>query len=320
MKMVILDGSPENPGDLSWDELGKLGELTVYDWSTPEEAIERVKDADAIFANKVSVNREVINSAKNLKYIGLQSTGYNVVDFDATNERGIVVTNIPAYGTEAVAQSAIALLLEITNRVGYHARLITQGEWSKRDEWCFWDHPLIELSGKTIGIIGMGAIGQATARIAKAFGMNVIGTSRSPKPELEKEGFSIVTLDELLKNSDVISLHCPLFESTEGMINKESIKKMKEGVIIINNARGALIVDEDLYDGLVSGKIAGAGLDVLSEEPAPKNHILLKAPNCYITPHIAWAPKETRARLMNFLVSNYESFLSGNTVNQVGKK
>ncbi|MGE4486114.1 MAG: D-2-hydroxyacid dehydrogenase, partial [Oscillospiraceae bacterium] len=291
MKIVVLDGYTENPGDLSWEGLEKLGALTVYD-RTPltdeEEAIRRIGDAEAVYTNKTPITRKVLERCPGIKFIGVLATGYNVVDYVAAKEKGIPVTNIPTYGTAAVGQFAIALLLEICHHVGHHAKAVSEGRWENNIDWCFWDYPLIELAGKTIGIIGLGRIGQSTAAIAGALGMNVIAFDEF-KSDAGAKVAKYVELDELFSTSDVIALHCPLFPSTQGIINKNSIAKMKDGVIIINNSRGPLIVEQDLTDALNSGKVYAAGLDVVSTEPIKGDNPLLKAKNCIITPHISWA-------------------------------
>lgn len=319
MKIVILDGYTENPGDLSWEGIKQFGELTVYD-RTPindeAEILKRIGDAEVVYTNKTPLTKTILERTSGLKYIGVLATGYNVVDVTAAKERGIPVSNIPAYGTAAVGQFAIALLLEICHHIGHHNQAVHDGRWGKNDDFCFWDYPLIELAGKTLGIIGFGRIGQATGHIAKAMGMNVIAFDehRSDSGSAIAE---YVHLDEIYKRSDVISLHCPLFPSTEGMINKDSISKMKDGVIILNNSRGQLIVEQDLADALNSGKIYAAGLDVVSSEPIKENNPLLTAKNCIITPHISWAPKESRQRLMDIAVENLKSFVEGRPVNIV---
>ena len=315
MKIVVLDGDRENPGDLSWGGLAALGDLTVYDKPVGEkETVKRIGDAEIIFTNKTLITKGVLDACPGVKYIGVLATGYNVVDCEAAKEKGIPVTNIPAYGTMAVSQHAIAMLLEICNRVGHHAEAVAQGRW--QGDWCFWDHPLMELDGKTMGIIGFGRIGRQTGRIAKALGMEVLAYSRS---ECE-EGHAIgryVKLEELLEQSDVISLHCPLFPETKGIINRQTIEKMKDGVILINTARGPLIEEQDLADALNRGKVAAAAMDVVSEEPIRADNPLLKAKNCFITPHIAWASKESRQRIMDCAVKNLKAYLAGKPVNVV---
>ncbi|MGN0986529.1 MAG: D-2-hydroxyacid dehydrogenase [Otoolea sp.] len=319
MKIVVLDGYAENPGDLSWDGLKQLGELTVYD-RTPYQTqaiINNIGDAEAVYVNKVPISAEVLDACPSVRFIGVLATGYNVVDIAAAKEKGIVVCNIPTYGTAAVGQYAIALLLEVCHHIGHHSQAVREGRWSGSQDWCFWDYPLIELAGKTMGIIGYGRIGQCTGRIAQALGMKLLVYAPHKNPALESETCRYAKLDELLANSDVISLHCPLFPETNGMINKDTIAKMKDGVILINTSRGPLIVEEDLAQALQSGKVAAAAVDVVSTEPIREDNPLLKAPNCIITPHIAWASKESRERLMDIAVDNLRQFLAGKPVNAV---
>ena len=318
MKMVVLDGYTLNPGDLSWEELEKLGDLTVYDRTPQDLVVERMKDAEIVFTNKTVITDEILSMCPKVKYIGVLATGYNVVDVAAANKRNIVVTNVPAYGTDAVSQFTIALLLELCHHIGEHWASVRNGDWSSSPDFCYWKYPLIELAGKTMGIIGYGKIGQGTARIAKALGMNILAYNRSPiKEEDIKDIGKQVSFEELLRESDVISLHCPLFPETKGIINKDSISKMKDGVLIINTARGPLIAEEDLRDALISGKVAGAAVDVVSAEPIKEDNPLLSAPNIIITPHIAWAPKETRQRLMSIVVENLKAFIQGNPINTI---
>jgi glycerate dehydrogenase len=324
MKIVVLDGYTLNPGDITWEGLEKLGEVTVYDrtaytLSGADIIVERAKDAEVVFVNKTPLSREVLLQLPNLKFVGVLATGYNVVDVEAAKEKGIVVTNIPTYGTDSVGQMAIALLLELCHHVGAHSDSVMRGEWANNVDWCYWNYPLIELSGKTMGIIGYGRIGQSTGRIGQALGMKVLAFDGYQNKELESETMKYADLDTLLANSDVIALHCPLFESTQGIINKNTIAKMKDGVMIINNSRGPLVVEEDLADALNSGKVGGAALDVVSSEPIKADNPLLKAKNCIITPHISWAPVESRKRLMDIAVDNLEKFLIGSPVNVVNK-
>lgn len=316
MKIVVLDGYTENPGDLSWEELGKLGELTVYDRTPEEEIIPRIGDAEIVITNKTPITRGILDACPAVRYIAVLATGYNVVDIAAAGEKGIPVSNIPTYGTASVGQFAIAMLLEICHHVAHHSQTVHDGKWSSCDDWCYWDYPLIELDGKTLGIIGFGRIGQTTGRIAKAMGMNILAYDSYKNPNGE-EIATYVDLDTLLASSDVIALHCPLFPETQGMINKETIAKMKDGVILLNNSRGPLIVEQDVADALNSGKIYAAGLDVVSTEPIRSDNPLLKAKNCFITPHISWAPKESRQRIMDGTVANVKAFLDGNPVNVV---
>ncbi len=322
MKIVVLDGYTLNPGDLSWEGISQFGELTVYDRTAykpggEDLVVERAKDADAILLNKTLLTREMIERLPKLKYVGVLATGYNIVDIEAAKENGIVVTNVPTYGTTAVAQMTFALLLELCHHVGAHSRAVFDGEWVENPDWSFWNYPLVELVGKTMGIIGYGRIGSNVGKIAQALGMNVLAMANTPKPELETEYLRFATLDEILEQSDVISLHVPLFKSTKGMINKDSIEKMKKNVMIINTSRGPLVVEEDLAKALNDGRIAGAALDVVSSEPINEDNPLLKAENCIITPHIAWAPKESRKRLMYVAVDNLEKFIQRNPINTV---
>ena len=321
MKIVILDGYCENPGDLSWDVLRALGELTVYDRTDdtdPAQIAQRIGDAEIIVINKTPITRQVIDACPSLRFITIMATGYNVVDCAYAAQRGIAVANVPAYGTAAVAQFAIALLLEICMHVGDHAEAVQAGRWAACADFCFWDTPLIELDGMTMGIIGFGRIGRQVGRIARAMGMRVLAYSRTET----EEGRAIadyVPLDTLLAEADVVSLHCPLFPSTEGIINKDNIAKMKDGVVIINNSRGPLVVEQDLYDALESGKVSAAAVDVVSTEPIKADNVLLKAKNCIITPHISWAAQASRQRIMDITVDNIKAFLAGNTVNRVNK-
>ncbi|MCI7742353.1 MAG: D-2-hydroxyacid dehydrogenase [Clostridiales bacterium] len=320
MKLVVSDGYTINPGDLSWDPLKEFGELVVFDRSPrdEEEMIRRIGDADILVANKAKVSRRVIDACPNLKFITIQAAGYDVIDYEYAREKGIPLSNVPDYGSAAVAQYAIALLLEICGRVGHHAEAVRQGRWAESGEWCFWDYPMIELAGKTMGIIGFGRIGQHVGKMARALGMDVITFNRSRKPE----GALIadyVELDELLRRSDVISLHCPLFPETREIINKNTISKMKDGVIILNNSRGALVAEQDLADALNSGKVCAAGLDVVSAEPIREDNPLLHAKNCIITPHISWASIESRYRIIESTAGNIRAWLAGNPRNVVNK-
>lgn len=316
MKIVILDGYTENPGDLSWEGFAALGELTVYERTAAADIVPRIGDAEIVYTNKTPITAETLAACPNLRYIGLLATGYNVVDVAAAKARGVAVTNIPTYGTAAVAQFAIAMLLEICHHVAHHSDAVHAGRWTANPDWCFWDYPLIELDGKTMGIIGFGRIGQATGRIARALGMRVLAYDSRPS-DAGRAIAEYVPLDELLANSDVISLHCPLFPETEGIVNKANIARMKDGVILLNNSRGQLVVEQDLSDALNSGKVYAAGLDVVSTEPIRPDNPLLKAKNCFITPHISWAPRESRQRLMDIAVENLRAFLAGAPVNVV---
>lgn len=316
MKIVILDGYTENPGDLSWEGFAALGELTVYERTAAADIVPRIGDAEIVYTNKTPITAETLAACPKLRYIGLLATGYNVVDIAAAKARGVAVTNIPTYGTAAVAQFAIAMLLEICHHVAHHSDAVHAGRWAANPDWCFWDYPLIELDGKTMGIIGFGRIGQATGRIARALGMRVLAYDSRPS-DAGRAIAEYVPLDELLANSDVISLHCPLFPETEGIVNKANIARMKDGVILLNNSRGPLVVEQDLSDALNSGKVYAAGLDVVSTEPIRPDNPLLKAKNCFITPHISWAPRESRQRLMDIAVENLRAFLAGAPVNVV---
>ena len=321
MKIVVLDGYTLNPGDLNWSALEALGELTVYDRTSltdDTEIISRIGDAEAILTNKTPLRAGVLEACKALKYVGVLATGYNVVDVIAAKSHGVTVTNIPTYGTAAVGQFAIALLLEICHHIGHHDDAVHEGRWQTSPDWCFWDYPLIELDGKTMGIVGFGRIGQSTGRIAKALGMRVIAYDAS-QSESGRAIADYVSLDVLLKDSDVIALHCPLFPETQGIVNRDTIAKMKDGVIILNNSRGPLVVEQDLADALNSGKVFAAGLDVVSSEPIRADNPLLMAKNCIITPHISWAPKESRQRLMNIAVENLKAYLGGTPANVVSR-
>lgn len=327
LKAVVLDGYALNPGDLEWDELKSLVDVTIFDRTTYSRdeldlLIERAKDADVILTNKTPLPKEAIESLPKLKYVGMLSTGFDVVDIEAAKENNILVTNIPSYGTDAVSQFAIGLLLELCHHIGSHNDSVKRGEWSNNEDWCYWKYPLIELSGKTMGIIGYGRIGQATGRIAQALGMKVVaynGPSSNKSNKLENEAVKYVEIDQLFEQSDVIALHCPLTEENKGLINKENINKMKDGVIILNNSRGPLVNEKDLADALNSNKVGGAGLDVVSTEPIKEDNPLLTARNCIITPHISWATKEARQRLLNTAVQNVQRFLEGKPTNVVNK-
>ena len=318
MKLTVIDGYTMNPGDLSWEQYEKFGELRVFDHYTgdEEEVIRRIGDAEIVIANKSKVTRRVIDACPNIRFIAVQATGYDPIDYVYAREKGIPVSNVPAYGTDSVAQFAIALLLEICGHAGHHDQAVHQGKWAACGDWCFWDYPMIELSGKTMGIIGFGRIGQAVGRIASALGMKVLAYNRS-RSESGAKIAQYVELDELLERADVISLHCPAFPETVGMINRDTIAKMKDGVILINNSRGALVVEQDLAEALNSGKVAAAALDVVSSEPIRDDNPLLRAKNCLITPHISWAPKESRQRIMDCTEENIRCFLAGKPQNVV---
>lgn len=322
MKIVVLDGYTLNPGDITWDGLKKLGDLTVYDRTSfdnneKEMIIQRSKDADILFTCNTTLTKDILDNLENLKYIGVLSTGYDMVDTKAAKEKGIVVTNIPTYGTAAVAQMTFALLLEICHHVGSHSDAVFRGDWSNNLDWCFWNYPLIELEGKTMGIIGYGRIGQKVGEIAQAFGLKVLATTTKQRTDYENGKLKYVSLEELFASSDIISLHCPLTEATKGIINKGNIEKMKDGVILVNASRGSLVVEGDLANALNEGKIAGAAVDVVSSEPISPDNPLLMAKNCIITPHIAWAPIESRLRLMDIAVNNLKCFLENRPVNVV---
>ena len=318
MKIIVLDGYGLNPGDLNWEGFESLGELTVYDRTSPSELMERAAGAEVLVTNKTLITAENMAALPELKYIGVLATGYNVVDIDAAKARGIVVTNIPAYSTASVAQMVFAHILNITQRVGYYADENKQGRWTKNADFCYWDTQLVELQGKKMGIVGFGNIGQATARIAQAFGMEVCVYSSKPQFVLPS-GIKKMDLDELFAECDVVSLHCPLTPDTKEMVNAERLSKMKSNAILINTGRGPLINEQDLANALNEGRIAAAGLDVLSVEPSVEGNPLLTARNCFITPHIAWATLEARTRLMEIAVQNLKSYLNGQIINNVAK-
>lgn len=321
MKIVVLDGYTENPGDLSWDELGRLGELTVYDRTNvtdTDEIISRIGGAEIVFTNKTPITKQVIDACPGLKFISLLATGYNVVDYEYAREKGIPVANVPTYGTASVSQFSIALLLEVCHHIGHHDASVHAGNWANCRDWCYWDYPLIELEGKTIGIIGFGRIGQAEGRIAKAMGMNVLAYDLYPN-DSGREIAEYTDLDALYARSDVITLHCNLTPENTGMINKDTIAKMKDGAILINNARGQLINEQDVADALNSGRLGAAGLDVVYTEPIRADNPLLKARNCIITPHISWAPRESRQRIMDCAVANAKAYIAGAPINVVNQ-
>jgi glycerate dehydrogenase len=317
MKIVILDGFTLNPGDLSWAKFHEFGEVVIYDRTPANKILERAEGAEILFTNKTPLTEDVLMSLHSLQFVGVLATGYNVVDIRAAKQRGVIVSNVPNYGTASVVQMTFALLLELCQHVQRHSDTVLGGKWSLSLDWCYWNFPLIELSGKTMGIIGFGNIGEKVANVASAFGMNVIATSKHQPNEVSRKNFHWVELDELLTTSDVVSLHCPLFPETKGIINKESLKLMKSSSFLINTSRGPLIVEEDLAEALNKGVIAGAGIDVLSVEPPSKDNPLLKAKNCIITPHIAWATKEARSRLMEIAINNLQAFINGVPTNVV---
>ena len=321
MKIVVLDGYTENPGDLSWKQLEEFGECVVYDRTSYEESpliAERIGDAEIAVINKTPISKKTMEACPNLKAIAVLATGYNVVDVNAAKERGIPVMNVPAYGTQIVGQFAVGLLMEICSHYGHHDSAVKEGRWEHNDDWCFWDYPMIELHGKTAGIIGLGRIGRATAKILNAMDMKVIAYD-SFQSDAGKALAEYVALDELFARSDVIFLHCPLFPETEGIINRENIAKMKDGVILINNSRGQLVVEQDLADALNSGKVYAAGLDVVSTEPIRGDNPLLKAKNTIITPHISWAAQAARQRIMDVVADNIASFKKGEPQNVVNR-
>ncbi len=317
MKIVVLDGYAMNPGDLSWNGMEKLGQLTVFDRTPKELVVERIGDAEIVLTNKVVLSREVLDKTPSLKYIGVMATGYNVVDTAAARELGITVTNVPAYSTDSVAQLVFAFILEFCHHVGEHSRAVQEGAWTKSRDFAFWNFPLIELAHKTLGLIGYGAIGQAVAQLAVAFGMNVKVYSRTVRKELETGKIKFVTLEEILAESDFISLHCPLTEETKELINKDTLSRVKSGAFLINTSRGPVISEQDVADALNSGSLAGAAVDVVSAEPISGDNPLLGAKNCIITPHFGWAPFEARTRLMDTLIKNVGAFMDGRPVNVV---
>lgn len=315
MQIVILDGYCVNPGDVDWSPLKKLGTVSVYDRTHPDMVAQRLRGAEAVFVNKVKLNREILFGARQLKFIGVLATGYDVIDTAAAKERGIIVTNVPAYSTEAVAQHAIALLLAMCQHVEYHSAQVHQGAWTAQPDFSWFEIAPVLLCGKTMGIIGCGRIGMRVAKIADALGMRVLGVNPHEKPDFPGE---YVPLDTLLRESDVISLHCPAKADTVGLIRKETIKKMKDGVFVVNTSRGSLVSETDVYDALTSGKIAGYATDVASEEPIKLRNPLMRAPNCIITSHYAWTPQPMRQRIIDVSAENLAAFLSGKPKNVVG--
>ena len=316
MKIVILDGFTANPGDLSWKGLEELGMLTVYDRTKPEETIARAAEADIVLTNKVIINREVMAQLPQLKYIGVLATGYNVVDIEAAHERGIIVTNVPAYSTESVAQMVFAHLLTVTNRTEHYALQNRQGRWSKNPDFCYWDFPHLELAGKTFGIVGLGNIGRRVAEIALAFGMQVKALT-SKSADTLPAGIEKADLEALLATSDVISLHCPLTDTTRHLINRETLQRMKPSAILVNTGRGPLVDDQAVASALAKGQLAAFCADVLTEEPPKADNPLLSQPNAFITPHIAWATEEARSRLLQVAISNVQAFLNAKPQNVV---
>lgn len=321
MKIVVLDSYTENPGDICWGPLEALGEVTVYDRTSYEESpliAERIGDAEIVVINKTPISRETMDRCPNLKAIAVLATGYNVVDYHYAKEQGIPVMNVPVYGTDNVSQYAISLLMEVCSHIGHHNDSVHAGEWANNADWCYWHYPLIEVSGKTAGVIGLGRIGVNTARILKAMNVNVLAYDAYPT-DSGREVATYVDLDTLLAQSDFVFLHCPLFPETQGIINRDNIAKMKDGAILINNSRGQLVVEQDLYDALESGKIGAAALDVVSSEPIRADNVLLKAKNCIITPHISWATREARERIMNTTAENIRSFMAGEPKNVINR-
>lgn len=314
MKIVVLDGYTENPGDLDWNGFAALGEVTVYDRSEEAQVAERIQDADAVIVNKVRMTRELMEAHPKLRYIGVLATGYDVVDIEAAGDLHIAVTNVPGYGTDTVAQYAIALLLEVTSRIGHHAARVKEGEWARNADWCFWEYPLLELSGRTMGIIGYGRIGRRVGEIAQALGMKILFHDAYAQEDGSGEKVSLV---ELLQRSDVVSLHCPLTKENDSLINKKTLAMMKSHAILINNARGKLINECDLAQALQDGTIYAAALDVVREEPIRSDNPLLECDNCLITPHISWASKEARSRIMDTAAENLAEFLRGNQQNRI---
>ena len=315
MKIVILDGYASNPGDVSWDELADLGELTVYDRTAKEEVVSRIADAEIVFLNKTPVDAAVFDACPRLKMIGILATGYNIVDIAAAKAHGVTVCNVPGYSTGAVAQMTFALLLEMTQCVGGHSAAVHAGQWQNCPDFCFWNAPLSELAGKTMGLIGYGAIGQAVGRLALALDMRLLVTARHEKAV--PEGARYTTLDELLTQSDVISLHCPLTPQSTRLIDAAALQKVKPGALLLNTARGALVDEQAVADALHAGTLGGYGADVVTVEPIPAGHPLLTAPRCILTPHIAWAPKETRIRLHRLAAENLRAYLAGHPINVV---
>ena len=319
LKFVVLDSYALNPGDLSWEWLENLGECEIYDRTPADKILERCMGADIVITNKTPITKDTLSKLSNLKYIALESTGYNVVDCEYAKEMGVPVSNIPSYSTNAVAQLTFSLILEITNAVGIHSESVRNGDWANCPDFCYWKTPLAELCGKTLGIVGFGQIGQAVADIAEAFKMNIVAVSGHETDQSHRKNFSWVDMDTLAKTSDIISFHCPLTEKTTGLVNEEFISKCKDGAIIINTSRGPVVDDQALADALNNGKLRGAGLDVLTVEPPKAGSPLLSAKNCFITPHIAWAGFETRERLMNILEENVKAYLNSNPQNVVNK-
>ena len=319
MKIVVLDGYALNPGDLSWERLFNMGEVALYDRTPADKIVERSLEAEVLITDKTTLTEDILERLSNLKYIGVLATGYNIVDTAAAKKRKIIVTNVPAYSTMSVAQLTFALLFELCHHVQKHSDSVMEGKWAGSIDFCYWDFPLIELSGKTFGIIGFGNIGKKVADIASVFGMNIIAYSRHQADQSERKNFRWAELNEVMEQADIVSLHCPLLPETKGLINAGNLKRMKRSAFLINTSRGPVVVEEDLADALNNGIIAGAGLDVLSIEPPAKDNPLFKTKNCLITPHIAWATKEARIRLMDIAVNNLAAFIEGRPVNVVNQ-
>ena len=317
MKIVVLDGYTLNPGDLSWEKLESLGDCEIYDTTVPEQVVERSIDADIVIVNKVRLPKSIIEKLPNLKYIGILATGYDVVDTAFAKTKGIPVCNIPSYGTASVAQTTFALILELCHHVQEHNDAVKRGDWTRSPNFCFWQRPLIELAGKTLGIVGFGRVGQNVADIGNAFGMKIVAHDRIESDQSHRCNFKWLKFEELLNESDIVSLHCPLFPETKGIIDSAAIGRMKKTAFLVNTSRGPLIVDDDLAAALNADQIAGAALDVLSVEPPPSSNPLLSAKNCLITPHISWATKEARTRLMDIAVDNVRTWLAGGVTNRV---
>jgi glycerate dehydrogenase len=319
MKLVVLDGHTLNPGDLSWDGLKHFGDLEVHERTSAADILERCKGAEIVFTNKTPLREDVLAQLPDLKYIGVLATGYNVVDVDFARTLGIKVANVPGYGTASVVQLTFSLLFELCLHVQRHSDSVFNGDWVSSADFCYWNYPLIELESKTLGIIGFGSIGQKVADVASALGMNVLAYSRTQTDQSHRKNFKWTSLDELLRVSDVVSIHCPLFPETQNLINKDTLRLMKKSAFFLNTSRGPIVNEQDLADALNAGLIAGAGLDVLSVEPPASNNPLLSAKNCLITPHIAWATKEARARLMAIVEQNLAAYLDGNPINIINK-
>ncbi|MBQ0059306.1 MAG: D-2-hydroxyacid dehydrogenase [Lachnospiraceae bacterium] len=317
MKIVMLDGITINPGDITWQPVSNLGDFTFYPRTAPEDVVSRIGDAEAVLISKIHMTGEVMDACPNLKYIGAMATGYNNVDVDAAHERGIVVTNIPAYSTNAVAQFTMGLLMEITQRIGYHVNEVRNGKWIGHINFCYWDYSPMELAGKTLGVIGYGSIGQKVASMARAFDMKILYNSRHPKTDHDCDDCRYAPMEELLANSDIISLHCPLTEQTSEMVCTDFINKMKDGVILLNTSRGGLVKEDDLAEALKSGKVRAFGADVVAVEPMAADNPLRELPNAFITPHMAWAPIETRIRLVQLIADNLAAYQKGEALNRV---